>query len=33
VGTSRHGGWAGGRSEAAVRVEVLTAAWVEGSSR
>jgi hypothetical protein len=32
VGTSRRGGWDGGRPEAAVRVEALTAARVEGSS-
>jgi hypothetical protein len=33
VGTSRHGGWDGGRPEAAVRVEALAAARAEGSSR
>jgi hypothetical protein len=33
VGTSRRGGWDGGRPEAAVRVEALTAAQAEGSSR
>jgi hypothetical protein len=33
VGTSRRGGWDGGRSEAAVRVEALAAAQAEGSSR
>jgi hypothetical protein len=33
VGTSRRGGWDGGRPEAAVRVEALVAARAEGSSR
>jgi hypothetical protein len=33
VGTSRRGGWDGGRPETAVRVEALAAARAEGSSR
>jgi hypothetical protein len=33
VGTSRHGGWDGGRPEAAVHVEALAVARAEGSSR
>jgi hypothetical protein len=33
VGTSRRGGWDGGRLEAAVHVEALAAARAEGSHR
>jgi hypothetical protein len=33
VGTSRRGGWAGGRLKAAVRMEALAAARAKGSSR
>jgi hypothetical protein len=33
VGTSRRGGWDGGRPKAAVRVEALAAARAEGSSQ
>jgi hypothetical protein len=33
VGTSRRGGWDGGRPEAAVHVEALAAARAEGSSQ